>query len=139
MNDELHSTNEELRATTEEVDAVNRFTNGVLSSFRAGLAVVDAHLRVLVWNAAAEDLWGLRQDEVRGRYLINLDMGLPVSRLQPLVRRQVTGEVEGGGESVELDAVDRRGRPVRVRVTATAFSETPGERAGAVVLMDPIG
>ncbi|RBY83058.1 chemotaxis protein CheR [Geodermatophilus sp. TF02-6] len=137
MNDELSSTNEELRATTDEVGAVNRFMNGVLSSFRAGVAVVDAELRVLVWNAAAEDLWGLRQDEVAGRHLLNLDVGLPVSRLQALLRRQVSGEGDGH-DTLELDAVNRRGRPVRVRVTVTTFSETPGQRHGAVVLMDPI-
>jgi two-component system CheB/CheR fusion protein len=137
MNDELHSTNEELRVSTEEVGAVNRFMNGVLGSFRAGVAVVDPDLRVLVWNAAAEDLWGLRQDEVQGRHLLNLDMGLPVSRLHPLLRRTVAddGDVH---DTVEVEAVNRRGRPIRVRVTVSAFSQLPGERAGAVVLMDPI-
>ena len=139
MNDELHAANEELRATTDEVGAVNHFMSGVLSSFRAGVAVVDADLRVLVWNAAAEDLWGLRQDEVQGRHVLDLDVGLPMTRLHPLLRRQVAAFGDGvDGDTLELDAVNRRGRPVRVRVTVTAFSEVPGERAGAVVLMDPI-
>jgi two-component system CheB/CheR fusion protein len=137
MNDELHSTNEELRESTEEVGAVNRFMNGVLSSFRAGVAVVDGDLRVLVWNAAAEELWGLRQDEVQGRHLLNLDMGLPMAPLHPLLRRQVSDQATGH-DTAEVDAVNRRGRPVRVRVTVTPFAETPGERRGAVVLMDPI-
>ncbi|MGY1592221.1 CheR family methyltransferase [Geodermatophilus sp. SYSU D00708] len=137
MNDELHSTNEELRATTDEVGAVNRFMNGVLSSFRAGVAVVDTDLRVLVWNAAAEDLWGLRQDEVQGRHLLNLDMGLPMGPLHPLLRRQVSDNGDGH-DTVEVDAVNRRGRPVRVRLTVTPFTEAPDERRGAVVLMDPI-
>jgi two-component system CheB/CheR fusion protein len=139
MNDELHAANEELRATTDEVGAVNHFMNGVLSSFRAGVAVVDADLRVLVWNEAAEELWGLRQDEVQGRHVLDLDVGLPMGRLHPLLRRQVAAFGDGvDGDTLELDAVNRRGRPVRVRVTVTAFSETVGERAGAVVLMDPI-
>jgi len=38
---------------------------------------------------------------------------------------------------VEVAAVNRRGRPVQVRVTVSAFAHTPGERGGAVVLMDP--
>ncbi|MGY1631438.1 CheR family methyltransferase [Geodermatophilus sp. SYSU D01186] len=137
MNDELHSTNEELRASTEEVGAVNRFMNGVLSSFRAGVAVVDLDLRVLVWNAAAEDLWGLRQDEVQSRYLLNLDIGLPVSRLHPLLRQTVSGD-GSGHDTVQVDAVNRRGRPVLVRVTISAYEQVPGHRAGAVILMDPI-
>jgi two-component system CheB/CheR fusion protein len=136
MNDELHSTNEELRASTDEVLALNHFMTGVLGSFRAGVVVVDQDLRVRVWNAAAEDLWGIRQDEVAGHHLLDLDIGLPVSELHPLLRRQVAGEGPAH-DTVELDAVNRRGRPVRVRVTVSAFQESPDQRGGAVVLMDP--
>ena len=137
MNDELHSTNEELRTTTDEVGALNRFMNGVLSSFRVGVVVVDPELRILAWNDAAEDLWGIREDEARGQHLLGLDIGLPVVELQPLLRHQVVGDGEPH-ETVELDAVNRRGRQVRVRVTVSAFRHVPGERGGAVVLMDPI-
>ncbi|PRY49974.1 two-component system CheB/CheR fusion protein [Geodermatophilus tzadiensis] len=136
MNDELHSTNEELRASTDEVASLNQFMAGVLSSFRAGVVVVDAELQVLAWNAAAEDLWGVREDEAVGQYLLNLDIGLPVSQLHPLLRRQVGGDGPAH-ETVELGAVNRRGRPVRVRVTVSEFATAPGRRGGAVLLMDP--
>ncbi|MGR7023078.1 CheR family methyltransferase [Geodermatophilus sp. URMC 62] len=137
MNDELHSTNEELRSTTDEVAALNRFMSGVLGSFRVGVVVVDPELRVLAWNEAAEDLWGIRSEEACGQLLLGLDIGLPVVELQPLLRRQVVGDGEPH-ETVELDAVNRRGRQVRVRVIVSAFRHVPGERGGAVVLMDPI-
>jgi two-component system, chemotaxis family, CheB/CheR fusion protein len=136
MNDELHSTNEELRTTTDVVGALNRFMGGVLGSFRVGVVVVDPELRVLAWNAAAEDLWGVRANEALGEHVLSLDIGLPVAALQPLLRRQVAGEAEPH-ETVEIDAVNRRGRQIRVRVTISAFSQVPGERSGAVVLMDP--
>ena len=136
MNDELHLANEELRRSTDEVGALNRFMSGVMGSFRAGVVVVDADLRVLVWNAAAEDLWGLRHDEVQGQYLLNLDIGPPVSELHAVLRRQVAGDGPPH-DTVEVDAVNRRGRPVRIRVTGSAFTREPGTRAGAVVLMDP--
>ncbi|MFW3170942.1 CheR family methyltransferase [Geodermatophilus sp. CPCC 206100] len=136
MNDELHSTNEELRTTTDEVGALNRFMAGVLSSFRAGVVVVDPELRVLAWNDAAEDLWGIREDEARGQHLLALDIGLPVGELQPLLRRQVLDAGEPH-ETVELQAVNRRGRRVHVRVTVSAFQHAPGQSGGAVVLMDP--
>lgn len=136
MNDELHSTNEELRSTTDEVGALNRFMGGVLGSFRVGVAVVDLDLRVLAWNAAAEDLWGVRADEASGQHLLGLDIGLPVAELQPLLRRQVTGDAEPHA-TVEIDAVNRRGRQIRVRVTISSFSQAADERSGAVVLMDP--
>jgi two-component system CheB/CheR fusion protein len=138
MNDELHTTNQELRTTTDEVGALNQFMTGVLGSFRVGVVVVDPELRVLAWNAAAEDLWGVREDEARGQHVLGLDIGLPVVALQPLLRRQVLG-AEEPHETVELDAVNRRGRRIRVRVTVSAFQQSPGERGGAVLLMDPIG
>ncbi|SNS33479.1 two-component system, chemotaxis family, CheB/CheR fusion protein [Geodermatophilus saharensis] len=136
MNDELHSTNEELRRSTDEVGTLNRFMTGVLGSFKAGVAVVDPDLRVLVWNAAAEDLWGIRPDEVSGQHLLNLDIGLPLSDLHPLLRRQVAGDGPPH-ETVDLAAVNRRGRPVRVRVTVSSFARSPEQRGGAVILMDP--
>jgi two-component system CheB/CheR fusion protein len=138
MNDELHSINEELRTSTDEVGALNSFMSGVLGSFRVGVVVVDPELRVLAWNAAAEDLWGVREDEARGQHLLGLDIGLPVAELQPLLRRQVSGAAEPH-ETLEIDAVNRRGRAIRVRVTVSAFSQVAGERSGAVVLMDPTG
>src|SRR3712207_4009958 len=136
MNDELHATNEELRATTDEVGALNRFMAGVLSSFRVAVVVVDPDMRVLAWNGAAEDLWGVREDEARGEHVLGLDIGLPVGELQPMLRRQISGEAEPH-ETTELEAVNRRGRRVLVRVTVSAFQQQPGERGGAVVLMDP--
>jgi two-component system CheB/CheR fusion protein len=137
MNDELHSTNEELHTTTDEVGALNRFMGGVLGSFRVGVAVLDLELRVLAWNAAAEELWGMRADEARGQHVLGLDIGLPVVELQPLLRRQLAGEAEPH-ETVEIDAVNRRGRHIRLRVTVSPFLQEPGERSGLVLLMDPI-
>ncbi|SFP21237.1 two-component system, chemotaxis family, CheB/CheR fusion protein [Geodermatophilus dictyosporus] len=136
MNDELHVANEELRRSTDEVGTLNRFMTGVLGSFRAGVVVVDPDLRILVWNAAAEELWGVRQDEVSGQHLLNLDIGLPLSELHPLLRRQVTDDGPPH-DSVELAAVNRRGRPVRVRVTVSPFSHGADGHGGAVILMDP--
>jgi two-component system, chemotaxis family, CheB/CheR fusion protein len=135
MNDELNTTNEELRTTTDEVAALNKFMAGVLGSFRAGVVVVDADFRVLAWNAAAEELWGVREDEARGQYVLSLDIGLPVAELQPLLERQITGAAPPH-ETLDLAAVNRRGRPVGVRVTVSAF-RMEGHRGGAVVLMDP--
>jgi two-component system CheB/CheR fusion protein len=138
MNDELHATNEELRSSAGEVAALNQFMSGVLGSFRAGVVVVDTELRVLAWNTAAEELWGVREDEVRGQYLTDLDIGLPVSELLGTLRHLIAGSGVAH-ESVELAAVNRRGRPLQVRVTASAFTGALDGSVGAVLLMDPSG
>ena len=72
MNEELQSTNEELetindelRERTGELNQVNAFLEAILTSLGLGVAVLDAHQRIQVWNRRAEDLWGLRADEAR--------------------------------------------------------------------------
>ena len=63
-NEELETMNEEMRIRTAEVDEARGFLEGVLSSVAAGVVVLDADLRVRSWNRGAEDLWGLRAEEV---------------------------------------------------------------------------
>jgi two-component system CheB/CheR fusion protein len=42
---------------------------------------------------------------------------------------------DGSGETV-VDAVNRRGRPARVRVTCTSFRSGEGSVGGALLLME---
>ena len=72
INEELQSTNEELitlnedhQQRTEELNVANSFLQSILSSLHAGVVVVDQRLNLLLWNKRAEDLWGLRADEVK--------------------------------------------------------------------------
>ncbi|MFL5538167.1 MAG: CheR family methyltransferase, partial [Longimicrobiaceae bacterium] len=101
MNEELQSTNEELqtvntelRDRTEESNHLNGFLESVLSSLRSGAIVVNQNFDVLMWNPRSEDLWGLRRDEVRGRSLFSLDIGLPLGELRTPMRSIATGETE---------------------------------------------
>jgi two-component system CheB/CheR fusion protein len=55
-NDELQAINDELRDRTSELDQANRFLETILTGLRAGVTVLDADMRVLVWNRRAEDL-----------------------------------------------------------------------------------
>src|SRR5215475_5483529 len=78
MNEELQSTNEELRTSNEELrqrsdqlDGVEGFWKSVIGGLPAGMIVLDTELRVQVWNDRAQDLWGLRPDEVRGQHFLN--------------------------------------------------------------------
>jgi two-component system, chemotaxis family, CheB/CheR fusion protein len=98
---------------------------------RAGAVVVNANLDVLMWNKRAEDLWGLRADEVQGRGLLNLDIGLPVAELRTVIRPCLSGEVDQ--QEVVLDAVNRRGRQIKCRVTCSPL--VSGKKREGVLLM----
>jgi two-component system CheB/CheR fusion protein len=135
MNDELQSSNEELRERTSEVSNLNTFMESIFTSLRAGVAVVDRDLRVQVWNNRAEDLWGVRRDEAIGEHLLNLDIGLPVEQLKPGVRQLLAGSPDDHLKLV-LQAVNRRGRPVQVHVTATPLLTNQAEVDGVIITMD---
>ncbi len=148
MNEELQSTNEELetindelRERTGELNQVNDFLEAILTSLGLGVAVLDSHQRVQIWNHRAEDLWGLRRDEAVDRHFLGLDIGLPSEQLAAPLRAVLAGAQER--ESRVLDAVNRRGRPILIRATLLPLlnpSGSDGNRIqGAIVLMESQG
>ncbi|MFL5914272.1 MAG: CheR family methyltransferase [Gaiellaceae bacterium] len=141
MNEELQSTNEELetmndelRERTDETLQANSFLGSVLSGIRQAVIVVDRTLRVVAWSRRATDLWGLRDVEVEGEHLLNLDIGLPVQRLRDPIRRVVAGS---GVPDLELEGHDRRGKPVRVKIAFAPLQNRPDaeEPDGAILLV----
>jgi two-component system CheB/CheR fusion protein len=134
-NDELHTINDTLRERSVELDEAHLFLDSLVDSVQVGLVVVDREMRVIVWNRGCEELWGLRSDETAGVALASLDIGLPIAELNPLIG-QAFVEPDSIGRTV-VDAVNRRGRPARVRVTCTAFRSPTGSVNGALLLMEP--
>src|SRR5689334_7576956 len=132
-NDELHTINDALRESSLELNETTAFLDSLISSVRFGLTVVDRQTKVMVWNRGCEELWGLRADEVIGRPLSTLDVGLPIDAVKPLI-----GQVFVDPDALEeatVDAVTRRGRDARVRVHCTAFRAPDGAVNGALLLM----
>ncbi len=145
MNEELQSTNEELetindelRERTGELNQVNDFLEAILTSLGLGVAVLDTQQRVQVWNRRAEDLWGLRSDEAVDNHFLSLDIGLPSEQLAGALRAVLSGASER--ETREIEAVNRRGRPIVCLATALPLlspSSTDGEvPRGAIVMME---
>jgi two-component system CheB/CheR fusion protein len=137
MNDELQFSNESLRDRQDEVDRLNDFMTSVLGSMNSGVAVVDADMTVLAWNARAEDLWGVRTDEAIGAHLLNLDIGLPLDNLRPVIRAQL-GDTPPEPSTTVLSAVNRRGKPVEVRVTLTHLLDQRTTTRAAMLVMDVV-
>jgi two-component system CheB/CheR fusion protein len=134
-NDELQTINDTLRDRTVELDEVNDFLESILTSIRAGVIVVDTEMRILAWNRGAEDLWGLRQEEARGEHLLNIDIGLPLPELRPAVRQALSDA--SYDTTLQLQAVNRRGRQIEVRVVCGSLRTPAGLIQGAILLMEP--
>ncbi|EOD58714.1 CheR family methyltransferase [Amycolatopsis vancoresmycina] len=141
MNEELQSTNDELQTINDalrerslDLDEVNEFLESVLTSIRAGIVVIDAEMRIKAWNRGAEDLWGVRREEAEGTHLLNLDIGLPVAEVRPVVREALSDATYYG--ELTLDAINRRGRAAVVRLLCSPLRGPNGDSHGALLMME---
>jgi two-component system CheB/CheR fusion protein len=146
-NEELETTNEELRSTNEELETMNRahlerateldrvnlFLEGILTSLGVGVIVLDCEHKVEVWNGDSAELWGLRPEEVEGKHLADLDIGLPVDDLDHVIEGALSTAARTA--SLELEAVNRRGRRFKCSVRVLPLTTPAGEVAGVLLLM----
>ncbi|MBN3892417.1 MAG: PAS domain S-box protein [Nostoc sp. JL31] len=138
MNEELQSTNEELQTInnelserTTELNRTNIFIVSILKSLQTGIVVIDSSFNISIWNYMVEDLWGLRTDEVLGKSLFSLDIGLPVEQLRSPLRESLSGKKQF--QEMLLDATNRRGRQIKCYLAITPLLGI--EMQGAVLMM----
>ncbi|HEX6464072.1 MAG TPA: CheR family methyltransferase [Vicinamibacterales bacterium] len=145
MNEELQSTNEELQTMNDELrnrstelNSSNAFLEAVFTSLRSAVVVLDRDLRIQVWNTAALDMWGLRPDEAQGTSFFTLDIGLKVGELHQPIRDILSASKNH--REVVLDATNRKGKPIRCRVSVAPLVGSDRTVTGAILLMeeDPV-
>jgi two-component system CheB/CheR fusion protein len=136
-NEELQTLNEELHRRTEELNTVNAFLSSILTSLRGGVVVIDRDLRILIWNVKAEDLWGLRSDEVQGQHFLNLDIGLSVDSILPPIRSCLVGVKDEPTEMI-LNAINRRGKTIQCRVICSPLIDLQQTIQGVILLMEEL-
>ena len=141
MNEELQSTNEELETMNEEIrqgsselNRVNSFLESILTSMRSGVVVVSPELHILIWNYKAEDLWGLRYEEVFSKHLMSLDIGLPVQNLRQPLREILDGEMDDC--ELKLNARNRRGKTINCQIRFTPLINSKSDIQGVILLME---
>ncbi|MGO9780967.1 MAG: CheR family methyltransferase [Streptosporangiaceae bacterium] len=134
-NDELQTINDELRRRTDDLDQTDDFLGMVLRSLGSAVIVLTDDLRVEVWSPGAEDMWGLRADETEGKSLLTLDIGLPAEVLAPHLRR-LLGQGSDGTASLQLAAVNRRGKTVHLRIAACPLRTEEGAASGVILVID---
>ena len=91
-NEELETMNDELRERTDEALTSSAHLAAILSSVPQSVVVVDSKLRVTAWSANAEQLWGLRADEVSGEHALDLEIGIPMHPLRDPIREALAGD-----------------------------------------------
>ena len=141
MNEELQSTNEELQTInneltqrTTELNRTNVFLVSILKSMQTGVVVIDDSFNILIWNYMLEDMWGLRTEEVLGKSLLSLDIGLPVEQLRTMIRESLSGRRQF--QEMIVDATNRRGRHIKCYIACTPLFGA--EIQGAILVMADI-
>src|SRR5690348_311331 len=141
MNEELESTNAELqtintdlRARGDEIATLNALLEAITGNIEVGAVVLDADMRVRVWNERAADMWGLRSDEVLGRSFYGLDIGLPANELESMISSVIVGN--GAHQDLTVEATTRRGRRIRCLVKAHMVSDGIRPRAAVLVMQE---
>jgi two-component system CheB/CheR fusion protein len=132
-NEELETMNEEMRVRALELEEARSFLDGVLASIVAGVVVLDAQLRVRSWNRGAEELWGLRGNEVIREPFFTLDFGLAVADLRAIVEECRTTRRRTG--PVTFAAVNRIGRTISCSVACSPLDD---HGDGVVLLMEEL-
>jgi two-component system, chemotaxis family, CheB/CheR fusion protein len=142
MNEELQSTNEELetinnelRERSAEVIELNQFLQSILGSLQSAVVVLGTEMEIRAWNRQAEELWGLRSDEVVGQHFLNLDIGFPVEILRAPIRSCLSSRSER--EQVVQRAVNRRGRAIECTVSINCLTGD-GTTRGVILMMDAV-
>jgi two-component system CheB/CheR fusion protein len=108
----------------------------VLKSVEMSVIVVDMNLNVRVWNGLSFEMWGLRSEEVEGKPIVALDIGFPVEVLSGPIRQALSDHRTT--DSIEVDALSRRGQRIRCRAKVTPLVGQTGTTDGAIILIQEV-
>jgi two-component system, chemotaxis family, CheB/CheR fusion protein len=133
-NEELHTMNDELRRRGEELNDLTDFQDAIFTSIKSGVIVVDRELRVLIWSARAEELWGLRAAEAVGVNVLTLDVGLPIEQLAGPMRSVLSGQAPV--VELTISAVNRRGRTIQCHVSCMPLASPDASVRGVIIMID---
>ncbi|MGB3205969.1 MAG: CheR family methyltransferase [Crinalium sp.] len=135
-NEELQTLNQELLQRSSELNQVNLFLESILTSLHIGVVVLDDELCIHIWNYKATDMWGLRLDEVQGKHLLNLDIGLPLEQLRQPIKLCLSPD--GIDQELVLNTTNRRGKSMECKISLIPVSHTHATFQGVIILMEEI-
>lgn len=132
-NDELLIDNKQLHQHKDALCEANGLLETILASLQSAVVVVDRDLHIQLWNPKAEDLWGLRSEEVKASNFMTLDIGLPVEQLRQRICLCLAGKSQE--RQVTLEAINRCGRTIKCKVTLSPLTAKT-EIYGVILLME---
>jgi two-component system CheB/CheR fusion protein len=114
----------------------NAFLKSIFASLQSAVIVVNHQFQIQTWNEAAENLWGLKADEVNQQSLFSLDIGLPVERLRDPLYQCLSGTQPD--REILIDALNSRGRSIQCRLSFNPLKDGSKEPHGVILLIKEV-
>lgn len=114
---------------------VQQLATGIRTEVAEAVMVADTDLRILSFNAAAEELYGWKEEEVRGRLSMEV---LPWLRDDDTARRAAEAFQRDGRWNGEVVQRCRDGSTVTVRSSSTLLRDSGGTPVGIISVNRPI-
>jgi two-component system, NtrC family, sensor kinase len=130
---------QQLHVKAEELDRLREFNESILESLDAGLIVVDVDDRIVRWNRALEQIYGLARIEAVGR---TLDEVFDVAFVEAL--RGARRDAPEGATLYRMSVISRRPEPDArrlVNTTLVPLQPPAGVRAalsGTIIILDDV-
>ncbi|HZU23153.1 MAG TPA: CheR family methyltransferase [Terriglobales bacterium] len=136
LNEELENMNEELEHRTQELTQVNARYTGTLQSMPWPVVLVDTRERIQLWNAAAQELFGVGATSVVG---VDIDkLPLEEAARKTLVRR--FRAVIAKGKASVLNRIHLRDHQSlgEFDIHFTPVSTSSGAVEGVLIMFGPV-
>ncbi len=143
MNEELQSSNEELQTINDELgrrtielDQCNAFLESIITSLDVAIIVVDRQLQVQIWNKAAQNIWGGKTDEVDGKSLFSLNIGLPVELLRDPLHQCLKGTSKN--QEMIIDGLTPEENSIKYSFKFNPLKDGSKEPHGVILLIKEV-
>ncbi|MCX7794618.1 MAG: PAS domain-containing protein, partial [Thermodesulfovibrionales bacterium] len=76
LTDELEKKNRDLVAALQEVQRNRDFLEALVQSMEEAIIVIDPEEKIMMINHSAEEFFGIKEEDIRGRSLSDLDFSI---------------------------------------------------------------
>ena len=119
----------------EALRETNETLRTLIQASPLAIAVLDGQVKVRIWNAAAERMFGWKLNEVLGRTIPGIGAPGRKDEILGLIQRVLQGE---GVTSLETVGLRKGGQPLEVNVSMAPLRDAQGAISGAMAVLADI-
>ncbi len=125
---------QEVRRRAEEIERLHARQAKILESSAVGLLLLDGEGRILAWNRALEEIYGLAREGALGRRLAEV---FPLQVARRIERESAPRALAGDARIFRMSLTNRRDERRLVNLSIT-WADADGERGARVVTFDDV-